>query len=134
MSACHRPVAPSTRAHATPSHGYERVPSRTRVGLLEGPVVHALNVTAAWICAAPPAVAAPDPPETLRRLYGDAFPLEAATNSPTNPENSTTNSGAIVVLGAHHSGTSLTTRLLMLLGAYAGHENQLLILESNPVK
>ena len=50
-----------------------------------------------------------DPPETLRQLYGMTFLPERAGK------------GSIVVLGHHNSGTSMLTRLIMLMGAFHGN-------------
>ena len=52
-----------------------------------------------------------DTPEVLRQLYGGPF-LTARHGK-----------GAIVVLGNHNSGTSMLTRLIMLMGAFLGSLN-----------
>jgi hypothetical protein len=46
----------------------------------------------------------------------------------------TSGSGGIVVLGAHNSGTSMVTRLIMLLGAFAGNYETISIHRHNKLK
>jgi hypothetical protein len=65
----------------------------------------------------------PDPPAVLRELYGDGFDLGAPNGT-----------GTVVVVGMHNSGTSLVTRLLMLMGVFAGKRKDLAIAEQNPIK
>lgn len=50
-----------------------------------------------------------DPPNILRSLYGAPFMGE------------TEGSGSMLVLGNHNSGTSMLTRLIMLMGAFQGN-------------
>merc|ERR1719399_578360 len=40
----------------------------------------------------------------------------------------------IVILGMHHSGTSLLSNLTMQMGAYGGEKNELLLHPDNPLK
>lgn len=64
-----------------------------------------------------------DDPELIRKLYGRQFDTE-----------DTSGRGSIVVLGAHNSGTSITTRLIMLLGAFSGNYETLSIHGKNKLK
>lgn len=63
-----------------------------------------------------------DRPELLAKLYGRHFaPAEQG-------------SGKIVVLGHHNSGTSMVTRLVMLMGAFAGNYETISINHNNKLK
>ena len=63
-----------------------------------------------------------DHPKLLALLYGDAF----------NPHKA--GQGEIVVLGQHNSGTSIVTRLIMLLGAFQGNFETISISPKNKLK
>ena len=64
-----------------------------------------------------------DQPQLLQRLYGRHF----------DPA-STSGAGNIVVLGAHNSGTSMVTRLIMLMGAFGGNFETISIHRHNKLK
>lgn len=64
-----------------------------------------------------------DPQHLLKLLYGDKFDVK-----------DTSGSGSIVVLGAHNSGTSMVTRLIMLLGAFGGNYETISIHAHNKLK
>jgi hypothetical protein len=64
-----------------------------------------------------------DQPELLKKLYGRQF----------HP-NDQSGHGNVVVLGAHNSGTSMVTRLIMLLGAFAGNFETISIHRHNKLK
>lgn len=64
-----------------------------------------------------------DPPKLLKLLYGDQFDVR-----------DTSGSGSVVVLGAHNSGTSMVTRLIMLLGAFGGNYETISIHLHNKLK
>lgn len=64
-----------------------------------------------------------DPPQLLKLLYGDKFDVQ-----------DTSGSGSVVVLGAHNSGTSMVTRLIMLLGAFGGNYETISIHLHNKLK
>ena len=55
-----------------------------------------------------------DTADVLQQLYGPYF--STATAAPTE-------SGSMFVLGNHNSGTSVLTRLVMLMGAFQGNLN-----------
>ena len=58
----------------------------------------------------------------LSEIYGDRFDPKVVGK------------GRIFVLGQHNSGTSITTRLLMLLGAYQGSSKYIVISKNNKLK
>ena len=64
-----------------------------------------------------------DKPHLLERLYGRHFDVT-----------DTSGTGGIVVLGAHNSGTSMVTRLVMLMGAFAGNFETISIHRHNKLK
>lgn len=64
-----------------------------------------------------------DPPELLHKLYGRHFDAHSSAGR-----------GNIAVLGAHNSGTSMVTRLIMLLGAFAGNFETISIHRHNKLK
>lgn len=64
-----------------------------------------------------------DDPKLVHKLYGRHFDTQ-----------DTSGSGSVVVLGAHNSGTSITTRLIMLLGAFSGNYETLSIHHHNKLK
>ena len=64
-----------------------------------------------------------DKPHLLERLYGRHFDVTDLSGK-----------GGIVVLGAHNSGTSMVTRLIMLLGAFAGNFETVSIHRHNKLK
>jgi hypothetical protein len=64
-----------------------------------------------------------DPPSVLHRLYNSQFSTSDMTGS-----------GGIIVLGQHNSGTSMVTRLVMLLGAFAGNYRSIQISSRNKLK
>lgn len=64
-----------------------------------------------------------DTPDLLAKLYGEHF-----------DPNDSSGHGNIVVLGAHNSGTSMVTRLIMLLGAFAGNFETISIHRHNKLK
>lgn len=63
-----------------------------------------------------------DDPQVQRALYGEQF----------NP--SITGTGSVLVLGNHNSGTSMLTRMLMLLGLYQGRLKALFLSSRNKLK
>lgn len=70
----------------------------------------------------PHAVLPMDKPEVLQQLYGQQFSANV------------TGTGSVLVIGQHHSGTSMLTRMLMLLGLYAGKTTMLAKSPTNPLK
>ena len=58
----------------------------------------------------------------LAYLYGDQFHIK------------NTGAGRILVLGQHNSGTSITTRLIMLLGAFQGSSQYISVNQYNKLK
>ena len=63
-----------------------------------------------------------DSPAVQRELYGDQF------------ETTKTGRGQIFVLGQYNSGTSITTRLIMLLGGFQGSKKYVAISQRNKLK
>lgn len=64
-----------------------------------------------------------DKAHLLERMYGRHFDAS-----------DTSGRGNIVVLGAHNSGTSMVTRLIMLMGAFAGNYETLSVHRHNKLK
>jgi len=50
------------------------------------------------------------------------------------PAASTTSPSQILVLGMHHSGTSIVSNITMMMGAYGGEHDELLLHPENPLK
>ena len=46
----------------------------------------------------------------------------------------TTSPSQLLVLGMHHSGTSVVSNITMMMGAYGGETNELLLHPENPLK
>ena len=62
-------------------------------------------------------------------MFSLAAPLPPATT--VEP---TTSPSQLLVLGMHHSGTSVVSNITMMMGAYGGETNELLLHPENPLK
>lgn len=80
--------------------------------------VNITNVGACDIPVPPPF----DDEQILHSLYGEHFEAEKQ------------GSGQILVLGAQNSRTSMTARMVMLLGAFGGNKNTIQVLPNNQLK
>jgi len=60
--------------------------------------------------------------------------LSASSVLFSNVMGATSSPNQLVILGMHHSGTSLLANLTMMMGAYGGEKNELLLHPDNPLK
>ena len=68
---------------------------------------------------------------------GGATTTSAATKIPPPPRVFVSKDGRprpILVFGSHHTGTSIVTKLIAEMGADAGEQRDLVMLEGNPLK